>query len=440
MRRLNVLLLCNRPARNADASTVTDHLDAFTRLSRHHLLELSFIRELPHRVALERFDAIVIHYSTALGYHLDHYISRAARQRVREFRGLKAAFIQDEYRMVDRVHDVLRFLGIDVLFTCVPVPEIEKVYPQSALPGLTKIHNLTGYVPDRLLRRSVPRIADRPIDVGYRTRRMPFWLGELGAEKSRIAELFVAHARDTRLRLDISCHEADRLYGDRWTTFVGSCKAMLGVESGSSVFDFTGELQHEVESYVARYPDATFEDVQAKFLRPYEGRIRLNQISPRCFEAAALRTAMVLYEGHYSGVLQAGRHFIPLKKDFSNFADVLAALRDEDGLQQMVDHTFEEVARNRAYSYDAFIGGFDETLAREFEARNKLGAGRPYDRPTLRRDMLRSPAYIWKRLTSACLQRVILGTRLRRLVFRVWGQMPSNARTLVRPVLRIIGR
>ena len=34
-RPLNVLLLCNRPVRNADASTVTDHLDAFPRYSRH---------------------------------------------------------------------------------------------------------------------------------------------------------------------------------------------------------------------------------------------------------------------------------------------------------------------------------------------------------------------------------------------------------------------
>ncbi len=440
MRRLNVLLLCNRPARNADASTITDHLDAFTRFSRHNLCELSFIRELPHRVALQRFDAIVLHYSTALGYHVDHYISRAARQRIREFRGLKVAFIQDEFRMVDQVHEVLRFLGIDVLFTCVPVPEIEKVYPESALPGVTKIHSLTGYVPDALLSRSVPRIVDRPIDVGYRTRRMPFWLGELGAEKSRIADLFVAHARDSWLRLDISCNEADRLYGKHWTNFVSSCKAMLGVESGSSVFDFTGELQREVESYVARYPDAAFEEVQAKFLLPYEGKIRLNQISPRCFEAAALRTAMVLYEGHYSGVLQAGRHFISVKKDFSNFGDVLAALRDEDGLQRMVDRTFEEVARNRTYSYEVFIRLFDEAVAREFDACQKPSAVTPYAIASLRVDLLRSPAYVWKRLTSACLQRVILGTRLRRLVFNVWGQMPGNARSLVRPLLRIIGR
>jgi len=294
MRKLNVLLLCNRPARGADASTVTDHLDAFRRFSRNSIFELSFIRELPSRLALERFDVLAIHYSTALGYYVDHYISPAARQRVRDFPGLKVAFIQDEYRMIDRVHEVLRFLGIDILFTCVPAPEIEKVYPADKLPGLIKINNLTGYVPEALLSRPVAPIAERPIDVGYRTRRMPYWLGALGFEKSWIADQFAERARSSGFRLDISCDEADRLYGEKWTQFVASCKAMLGVESGASVFDFTGDLQKQVDAYIAAHPQASFEEVQTRFLLPHEGKIRLNQISPRCFEAAALRTAMVM--------------------------------------------------------------------------------------------------------------------------------------------------
>lgn len=440
MRKLNVLLLCNRPARGADASTVTDHLDAFRRFSRHNVFELSFIRELPSRVALERFDVLAIHYSTALGYYVDHYISPDARQRVRDFPGLKVAFIQDEYRMIDRVHEVLRFLGIDVLFTCVPTPEIEKVYPSAKLPEVTKINNLTGYVPEALLSRPVVPIAERPIDVGYRTRKPPYWLGELGVEKWRIADRFREHARDAGLRLDVSYDEADRLYGSSWIDFVASCRAMLGVESGASVFDFSGDLQKSVDAYVAQHPDATFEEVQARFLGPYEGKIRLNQISPRCFEAAALRTAMVLFEGEYSGVLEPWRHYLPLKKDFSNFPEVLAALRDQAGLQRLVDRTFEEVARNPVWSYRTFIGQFDDVLERELAARGKPLAAAPYTAGTYRAALVGSPAYAWKRFTSSVLQRLLLGTGLRKYLFRIWGSTPLTFRHAVRPLLRIIGR
>lgn len=440
MRKLNVLLLCNRPARGADASTVTDHLDAFRRFSRHNVFELSFIRELPSRLDLARFDAVVIHYSTALGYYVDHYISQAARQRVHDFPGLKAAFIQDEYRMIDRVHEVLRFLGVDVLFTCVPTPEIEKVYPAERLPGITKINNLTGYVPEALVSRTVAPIAARPIDVGYRTRKPPFWLGALGLEKWQIAERFMRKAEGSGLRLDVSYAEADRLYGAKWTAFVASCKAMLGVESGASVFDFTGEIQKQVDAYVAEHPQAGFEEVQAKFLLPHEGRIRLNQISPRCFEAAALRTAMVLFEGEYSGVLAPGRHYIPLRKDFSNFADVIAALRDTAGLQRMVDRAFAEVAQNPANAYQTFIGRFDDVLEREVAARSRPLATRPYDAASFRSALLASPAYAWKRVTSSTLQRLLLGTGLRPWLMRIWGQTPLTFRHTLRPLLRIIGR
>jgi hypothetical protein len=440
MRKFNVLLLCNRPARGADASTVTDHLDAFRRFSRHNVFELSFIRDLPSRLDLARFDAVVIHYSTALGYYVDHYISQAARHRVRDFRGLKIAFIQDEYRLIDRVHEVLRFLGIDVLFTCVPTPEIEKVYPAEKLPGVTKINNLTGYVPETLLSRQVAPIAVRPIDVGYRTRRMPFWLGALGFDKAWIADEFAERAQDTGLRLDLSCDESARLYGEKWTEFMASCKAVLGVESGASVFDFTGEIQKQVDAYVAEHPQASFEEVQAKFLLPHEGKIRLNQISPRCFEAAALRTAMVLFEGEYSGVLEPGRHYIPLKKDFSNVAEVIAALRDTAGLQRMVDRTFGEVAQSPANAYRTFIGRFDDVLEREIAARAKPLATEPYDTASFRNALLASPAYAWKRVTSITLQRLLLGTGLRRWLMRIWGETPLTFRHTLRPLLRIIGR
>jgi hypothetical protein len=436
---LDILLLCNRPARGADASTVTDHLNALERFSRHRVCELSFLRDLPTGLELSQFDVLVIHYSIAIGYLSEHYISPEAKRRVREFPGLKVLFIQDEYRLVNSVHEALRFMGIHLLFTCMPEGEIEKVYPEQQLPGITKLTTLTGYVPHALLSLDVPRIAERPIDVGYRSRKPPHWLGELGYEKWSIADRFAEHARGSELRLDLSYHEADRLYGAAWKRFVTQCKAMLGVESGSSVFDFDGALQRSVEQYVAAHPQASFQEVQRRFLEPYEGRIRQNQISPRCFEAAALRTAMVLYEGEYSRVLEPGRHFIPLRKDFANFPQVLESLRDMPALQRMVDCAYEEIARNDAYSYRTFVRRFDDAVDHEFERRGFVPQRR-YSRARYASQLAKSPAYLVHRLYSSSLQWLLLGTPLRRFIFGIWGRVPANARQAVRPLLRLIGR
>jgi len=440
MKKLNILLLCNRPVKNADASTVTDHLDSIINFSTHKVTQLSFIRQLPKCLDLTRFDVVVIHYTVAIGYMSEHYINQEAKQRIRDFDGLKVVFIQDEYRAVNIVLETLEFLKADVLFTCVPDEEIEKVYPKQVLPGVIKVNTLTGYVPSKLLDYQVSKTVDRKIDVGYRTRKPPYWLGELGYEKWQISDQFQLRAKDAKLNLDLSYDESRRIYGERWIEFVASCKTMLGVESGASVFDFEGHLQRQVDAYVSEHPKATFQDVQEKFLHPYEGLIRLNQISPRCFEAAALRTVLVLYEGDYSGILQPWRHFIPLKKDFSNLDQVISKIKDDRYLQEMADRTYNEVANNPNYSYHAFVSFFDKTILDAFTNANKTSVINPYSRAEYNLAIAFSIRFIVRRLLASSLQRLLLGTGVRGILFKIWGNVPLNLRSILRPLLRIVGR
>ncbi|MBI3746668.1 MAG: hypothetical protein HY264_09170, partial [Chloroflexi bacterium] len=158
-----------------------DHIDAIRRWSRYAVYVLPIHGDLPPDLDLEAFDGLLIHYNLVMtsSWHL----SPVARWRIRSFSGVKAAFIQDEYRFVDDTVSVLRTLGVGVLFSCVPTEEIEKVYPRARLPKLLRVVNvLTGYVPDALLDAPVPPYDERPIDVGYRGRRLPAWLGALAQE------------------------------------------------------------------------------------------------------------------------------------------------------------------------------------------------------------------------------------------------------------------
>ena len=367
-RPLEVLLVCDRP--REVAATLHHHIDGLTGLSRHRITPLPMLGDLPSRLDLERFDAIVVHWSLVAA--ADAYISPAARARIGAFGGLKAAFIQDEYRFVDRSVAAFRKLGIHILFTCVPPDEIEKVYPAAKLPGVRKVNTLTGYVDPALLRSSVPAWRDRPIDVGYRARKLPPWLGALGQEKHRIADHFVAVAPRYGLKTDISTREEDRIYGENWTRFVANCKAMLGVESGASVFDFDGSIQAACEAALTKEPDLAFETLRARYFAAADGAIGLNQISPRCFEAAALRTLMILYEGDYSGRLVPWQHYVPLRKDHANTEEVIAVLQDPDRACAIVDRAYREVAENQDNAFSTFVREFDTVLSEEF-----LALGRP---------------------------------------------------------------
>ncbi len=369
---LSILLLCDFPPRIA--TTVRDHIEALESLSRHRWFRLSMLGDIPASVDLDRFDAIVVHYT--LSASIERYLSIRSRARLGSCRALKAIFIQDEYRHVNASIAAMREIGVKLLFTCVPVSEISKVYSENALPGVDKVNVLTGYVPERLLNRTVLAPSKRAFLVGYRSRRLPFWLGRLGEEKYTIGTRFLADAeRFPRLACDISLCEEDRLYGERWIEFLVRCRAVLGVESGASVFDFTGELQRAVELAVRRNPALGFGEIHRRYLADMDGKIQLNQISPRCYEAAALRTVMVMYPGEYSGRLLAWRHYIPLAKDHSNMDEVVEALSDTSLVDEMADRTYNEVALAPENSYAAFVKDVDEQLAGAFNS--SMAAGGP---------------------------------------------------------------
>ncbi len=367
--RLQILLMCNRPHSKKDAATIIDHIDAFVKYSQHSIYLLSNILNYPEQLNLNKFDVLVVHYSLSLLGNF--YLSVNAKKNISQFKGLKVVFIQDEYRRVNAIHEEINKLGFDVLYTCVPNSEIEKVYPDSLFTSLRKVNTLTGYIPENLTSQNTCVLKDRPVEVGYKARKVPFWLGPLGAEKTQIADKFYDYGKFYQLKMDISYKEKDRYYGKRWINFIASCRTMLGVESGSSIFDFTGEIEKKVEKYRIYHPLVSFEKIHSLFLKNHEGKIMLNQISPRCFEAISLKTVLILYEGKYSGILKPWQHYIPLKKDFSNIKKVVSVIKSLNKLQEIADCAYQEIALNSEYSYKKFIRSFDTVIENEFIAREK---------------------------------------------------------------------
>ena len=71
---------------------------------------------------------------------------------------------------------------------------------------------------------------------------------------------------------------------------------------------------------------------------------------------------MILYEGNYSGILEPWRHYVPLKKDHSNMAEVVAVLRDPSRLAEIVQCAYDEIALNPRYSFAAAVAAADAAI------------------------------------------------------------------------------
>jgi hypothetical protein len=365
-RRLNLLVLYDVGALHVN--TVRDHLEAFARCSRHRVHYAPATNGAPLRVPLELFDAVIVHYSVRLAY--DWHISPAFAQALEQYAGFKALFIQDEYEFTWTASDWINGLGIDLVFTCVPPEHVDFAYGRVDRSRTEFLPTLTGYVPERLEQvRDVPPMRDRPTVVGYRARALPYRFGVLAREKFLIGVRMKEICAAAGVPHDIEWAEDKRLYGAAWDDFLLGCKTTLGTESGSNVFDFDGSLTARVDAALRDDPAAPFEAIYDRLIAPHDRHGVMNQVSPRVFEAVALRTALILFEGRYSGVVEPWEHYLPLKKDFSNVDEILRLARDDDYLEALVDRAYRHIVGSGRRGYRAFVAGVDAAVEQRVPAK-----------------------------------------------------------------------
>src|SRR4029079_7813537 len=125
--------------------------------------------------------------------------------------------------------EFLNRYAIDCLFTRHKAQHWADIYSEArTLKKL--IFNMAGYVAQDLVdsaNRLAKPLESRTIDVGYRGRRLPYYLGRAALEKSQLGEEFLARTRHESLNLDIAIEEKHRLYGSAWHQFLANCKSVL---------------------------------------------------------------------------------------------------------------------------------------------------------------------------------------------------------------------
>lgn len=397
---MTVLLVVDRSYRYI--GTVRAHIAALRSLPQYDVRLVDY-RLLPH-IDITSVRAIILHYTVTLADLHERY-----REPIRRAPGVKLAFVQDEYRWVDRTAAAIADLGVTVLFSCVEREQQRLVYRQPSMMAVRIEETLTGYVDPRLLTRRVPAYHARRIDLGYRARKLPEWYGELGRIKWQIAES-VLDARPP-LKLDISTVEGERLYGRRWVRFIEGCKAMLGTESGASVVDHADVYRTGTVPW------------------PKGGQPVVRAISPRVFEAAALRTLLVLTPGEYGGRLVAGRHYVELAPDMDNLDDVVTAIKVSGYAERIIRCAYREVACAERNQPEALARHVGEVIA--WEARNVHPVALPV---SVRRAMVRR----WREAAQEAL--LALACRARRCAARHvarWARwVPGSIDARLRPVVR----
>ena len=139
-KQLNVLVLYDPTWTHIP--TVREFLRGLQRHSRHRIVFAPVRCGAGSNTAawLDDFDAVVVHFSVQL---FSDWPFTALADQLRTFKGLKAAFLQDEYERTEMTRQALGSLQIKLVFTCVPEAEREKFYPQHRFSHVTFVGILT---------------------------------------------------------------------------------------------------------------------------------------------------------------------------------------------------------------------------------------------------------------------------------------------------------
>lgn len=340
--------------------TMDDHLYSFQRyVDGVEFTYCDFFLKVPSFLRLIQWDGIILHY-TLLAARWDKEIWQLPVDNISAIgtlSGFKVAIPQDEYAEVQTLQKIFRNCKIDTVFTCLFPEDYDKIYPISETGLKHRFTTFTGFV-DESTRSSIEKLSKevttRDIDIGYRARNVPYWLGKHGQIKREIAEKVLSAPKPQNLSIDVSIDPKDVFYGDDWTRFLLRSRCMLGCLGGASLFDPDGSIRKAVDTYVSKNPQAKFEDVENQFFPGKDFSLSLFALSPRHFECAMTKTCQILVEGDYQGVFIPGRHYIELKRDFSNLQEVFEKASDPALCQKIAEAAYEEIAQSEKYTYRAF--------------------------------------------------------------------------------------
>ena len=210
---------------------------------------------------------------------------------------------------------------------------------------------------------------------------LPYWFGRQGQLKHRIADIVPRAAGRHGLRCDISTRPEDAItVAPRGSTSSPAPARLVGIESGSSALDARGQVQAFIRWRLARDPDLTFDEVSRLLPPGWDnhrffalGRATSRRSTPRQCNCSSR---------DYDGVLHPGRHYLPIRPDYSNLDDVLEQVRDARLLQTIADRAYNEIYLSNRHTYAELSNYIDEIIlshvpkvrGHDFRAPRKLAA------------------------------------------------------------------
>lgn len=333
------------------ASTVKDSIESFGFYGQHQYTQVQ-LRHGELDINLHEFDALIVHYScVAFPYKYFLPISARAAMKIAAFKGIKFALIQDEQRSgFDRLR-FLNMLGINHLFSVAESNLHELLYP-SRERNFSISTVLTGYVSKEHRAKAARRVplANRKVDICYRGRQLPNWMGKTATLKGDIPNIIGKLEGMNCYVADLSSEESSRIYSEDWFEFLQRSKVSIGTPSGSDFLDLHGKF---TEPWI---PASSVSSESVPDPTPATYQV----ISPRYFDYVAAGNLVILTPGLYSNIPVQGT-YIEISENLEELPEILQ-FASTHRAQSMVDKSKDLIISDPKLQYSSFVKTVETSL------------------------------------------------------------------------------
>lgn len=354
VRKTRPKVLVIHALRPSSRKTTIEHLQAFkVHLPTADVQFLHFAQPIPRALSdAINPDLLIVNYDY-LNYRftpLWPYIKNRHREIARRAANV-IAIAQDDFWAYELLDQWCVSWSVNRVLT--PIDNDVEVLYRKTVQNAEFRTVLTGYAPSAPYPQRP--LIERPIDLGQRVRTMPPHLGSYAQKKFLQAARVASQARQAGFVVDVSTRVEDSLIGNAWTDFLCRCKFTVSMKGGASIADPRGMMYARVEARKQRGRFETRSAQELKFLRRQDNKYVFSAISPRLFEAAAAGTCQLLRTDDYLGVLEPGKHYVPLNDDLSNCKEAFNTMRDLDACQEIAQRTQERLIESGEFGYHKLV-------------------------------------------------------------------------------------
>lgn len=284
------------------------------------------------------YDIIVFGFSSLT--HLHGRSKQLISKLIKLSRATVVGFLQNEFRNLSTIVEQYRFLNVKVLVSQFSPDLAKEIYSGRTKAKILSLPHAMSPINDKIEFKH----RFRKIDLCGRLRTYAYYLGNY--PRQTIIPKFIRKVKkEAKLSVDFSSNEEDRLKYTEWRNFLKTSRAAISCESGNFFLQWSDSLRKKINNLIIKDKRITFAEIFKNILKKSNTHFHGGLISSRHFDAISNGSCNLLVEGKYQGLIEADKHYIELKSDFSNYNEIIEKLSDykytEKVAKAALNHTLQ---------------------------------------------------------------------------------------------------